>query len=646
MERILRTAAFCLIDAIIVNIAYLGAFLLRFDGVIPAEYLVNYPVFAVSVTVITISVYYIFGFYRKMWQYASIREMYYVFLGVTAASLVVIAAAYIFIYPEAVMKPMPRSIYPIAWLLNLVFTSGSRFGVRFFREYRNGNGKNGESAAAPVNPKRALIIGAGEAGAMVAKEMYGHPTSGLLPVGFIDDDLRKQGMDLFNIPVLGRREDIPHLVVEYKIDEIIIAMPSAPGQKIREIVDICKGTGVRVKTVPGVYELIDGKVSVSQLREVQLEDLLGRDPVQLDMERIAAYLKGKTVLVTGAGGSIGSELCRQVARFQPGALILLDNTENNLFDIEQELKEHFPDIKQFPELADVRKGCHIKRVFELYHPQVVFHAAAYKHVPMMERFPEHAVDNNIYGTYLVASTAKKHSCETFVFVSTDKAVNPTSVMGASKRAAELVVQHFNEQCKKESLNSRFAAVRFGNVLGSRGSVIPTFKRQISAGGPVTVTHPDMVRYFMTIPEAVQLIIQAGSFAKGGELFVLDMGEPVRILDLAEDLIRLSGLTPGKDIEIKITGMRPGEKLREELFTDQEKMSATKYRRIFVAHDGDNYLDDGKLLLEKVLQGYGVNDADEARNLLNNFFPTINPMLNQKSEQSVLTPNLIHAYEEA
>jgi FlaA1/EpsC-like NDP-sugar epimerase len=646
MERILRTAAFCLIDAIIVNIAYLGAFLLRFDGVIPAEYLVNYPVFAVSVTVITISVYYIFGFYRKMWQYASIREMYYVFLGVTAASLVVIAAAYIFIYPEAVMKPMPRSIYPIAWLLNLVFTSGSRFGVRFFREYRNGNGKNGESAAAPVNPKRALIIGAGEAGAMVAKEMYGHPTSGLLPVGFIDDDLRKQGMDLFNIPVLGRREDIPHLVVEYKIDEIIIAMPSAPGQKIREIVDICKGTGVRVKTVPGVYELIDGKVSVSQLREVQLDDLLGRDPVQLDMERIAAYLKGKTVLVTGAGGSIGSELCRQVARFQPGALILLDNTENNLFDIEQELKEHFPDIKQFPELADVRKGCHIKRVFELYHPQVVFHAAAYKHVPMMERFPEHAVDNNIYGTYLVASTAKKHSCETFVFVSTDKAVNPTSVMGASKRAAELVVQHFNEQCTKENLNSRFAAVRFGNVLGSRGSVIPTFKRQISAGGPVTVTHPDMVRYFMTIPEAVQLIVQAGSFAKGGELFVLDMGEPVRILDLAEDLIRLSGLTPGKDIEIKITGMRPGEKLREELFTDQEKMSATKYRRIFVAHDGDNYLDDGKLLLEKVLQGYGVNDADEARNLLNNFFPTINPMLNQKSEQSVLTPNLIHAYEEA
>jgi FlaA1/EpsC-like NDP-sugar epimerase len=646
LERILRTVAFCLVDASIVNIAYLGAFLLRFDGVIPAEYLVNYPVFAVSVTVITVFVYYIFGFYRKMWQYASIREMYNVLLGVTAASLVVIAAAYIFIYPESAMKPMPRSIYPIAWLLNLVFTGSSRFGLRLFREYRNGNGNNGESAAAPVNPKRALIIGAGEAGAMVAREMRSHPTLALTPVGFIDDDIRKQGLDLYNIPVLGRRENIPCLVREYRVDEIIIAMPSAPGRKIREIVEICEGAGVGVKTLPGVYDLIDGKVSVSQLREVQLEDLLGRDPVQLDMERIAAYLKGKNVLVTGAGGSIGSELCRQVARFQPRSLILLDNTENNLFDIEQELKERFPDIRQFPVLADVRNKDQIKRVFELYQPQVVFHAAAYKHVPMMERFPEHAVSNNIHGTYTIASTAKRFGCETFILVSTDKAVNPTSVMGASKRAAELVVQHFNEQCKEDNLNSCFAAVRFGNVLGSRGSVIPTFKRQIAAGGPVTVTHPDMVRYFMTIPEAVQLIIQAGSFAKGGELFVLDMGEPVRILDLAEDLIRLSGLTPGKDIEIKITGMRPGEKLREELFTEQEKMSATKYSRIFIAHEGDNYLDDANLLLEKVLQGFGLNDSDEARNLLNNFFPTIKPLLNHETKQAVLTPNLMHAYEEA
>ena len=646
MERILRIAAFCLIDAILVNIAYLGAFLLRFDGTIPEEYLVNYPVFALAVTVITISVYYVFGFYKKMWQYASVREMYNILFGVTAASLVVIAAAYIFIYPEAAIKPMPRSIYPIAWLLNVGLTGGNRYLIRSLREYRNGFGKSDQYAIPSANAKKALIVGAGEAGAMVARELRTHPTLSLTPVGFVDDDIRKQGLDLYNIPVLGTRDDIPRLVSEHGVDEIIIAMPSAPGRIIREIVEICKVTGVVVKTLPGVYDLIDGKVSVSQLREVQLEDLLGRDPVQLDLDSIAAYLEGKVVLVTGAGGSIGSELCRQVARFKPKTLVLLDNTENNLFEIEQELKERYPYLMLPAELADIRDETRIKRVFEFYHPQVVFHAAAYKHVPMMERFPEHAVSNNIHGTYIVASAAKKYGCKTFIFVSTDKAVNPTSVMGASKRAAELVVQYFNEQCREENLDTRFAAVRFGNVLGSRGSVIPTFKRQISKGGPVTVTHPDMVRYFMTIPEAVQLIIQAGAIAKGGEIFVLDMGEPVRILDLANDLIRLSGLTPGKDIEIKFTGIRPGEKLREELFTDQEKMSATKYSRIYIAHNGDNHLDEARMIVSKVLQGFGLNDSDEARNLLNYFFPTVKPVLKKEKKQQVFTGNLVHVYEEA
>lgn len=623
LERVLRTGLFLLFDALFINIAYLGALALRFDAVIPREYTVHYPVFAVVVTVTTIAVYYFCGLYRKMWQYASVREMYNVLIGVTAASLVVIAVSYIFIYPESVMKPMPRSIYPIAWLLNLGLTGGSRFGLRSLREYRNGAGKDKDPLTSKtVNMKRALIVGAGEAGAMVARELRNHPTLAMEPVGFIDDDYRKQGFDLYSIPVLGRREDIPRLVDEYQVNDVIIAMPSAPGRVIRGIVEICKEANVKVKTLPGVYDLIDGKVSVSQLRDVQLEDLLGRDPVQLDMDSIAAYLEGKVVLVTGAGGSIGSELCRQVARFRPHTLVLLDNTENNLFDIEQELTERFPDLSQYGELADIRDERHIKQVFERYSPQVVFHAAAYKHVPLMERFPEHAISNNIYGTYNVAATAKKYGCETFIFVSTDKAVNPTSVMGASKRAAELVVQHFNEMCRKENLNSRFAAVRFGNVLGSRGSVIPTFKRQISEGGPVTVTHPDMVRYFMTIPEAVQLIIQAGSFARGGEIFVLDMGEPVRIIDLARDLIRLSGLTPDKDIEIKFTGIRPGEKLREELFTDQEKMGATKYSRIFVAHNGDTYLDDAQMLVSKVLQGYGLNDSCEARELLTALFPAV------------------------
>ena len=459
LERVIRTIFFFLMDALFINIAYLGALALRFDAVIPKEYMAYYPVFAVMVTVITIAVYYICGFYRKMWQYASVREMYNVLIGVTAASLVVIAVSYIFVYPESVMKPMPRSIYPIAWLLNLGLVGGSRFGMRSLREYRNGIGKDKDQLITkPGNMKRALIVGAGEAGAMVARELRSHPTLELEPIGFIDDDNRKQGLDLNNIPVLGRREDIPQLVDEYRVDEVIIAMPSAPGRVIRGIVEICNQTKVGVKTLPGVYDLIDGKVSVSQLRDVQLEDLLGRDPVQLDMNSIAAYLEEKVVLVTGAGGSIGSELCRQTARFRPHTLVLLDNTENNLFEIEQELSERFPDLSQHGELADIRDERHIKQVFERYSPQVVFHAAAYKHVPLMERFPEHAISNNIYGTYNVAAAAKKCGCETFIFVSTDKAVNPTSVMGASKRAAELVVQHFNEMCKQENLNSRFAAV--------------------------------------------------------------------------------------------------------------------------------------------------------------------------------------------
>jgi len=624
LERALRTGVFLILDALFINIAYLGALALRFDAVIPGEYVTHYFIFAAVVTVTTITVYYFSGLYRKMWQYASVREMYNVLLGVTVATLVVIAVSYIFIYPESGMSPMPRSIYPIAWLINLGLTGGSRFALRSLREYRNGAALVKEQTAdKPVKAKRVLIAGAGEAGVMVARELRSHHGLAMEPVGFIDDDNRKRGLDLFSIPVLGGREDIPRLVEEYRVNEIIIAMPSAPGRIIRGIVDICKRAGVRVKTLPGVYDLIDGKVSVSQLRDVQLEDLLGRDPVQLDMESIAAYLEGKVVLVTGAGGSIGSELCRQAARFQPGALVLLDNTENNLFDIEQELSERIPELRQYGELADIRDEAHMQWVFEHYSPQVVFHAAAYKHVPLMERFPEHAVSNNIRGTYNVASAARKYGCETFIFVSTDKAVNPTSVMGASKRGAELVVRYFNEMCRRDKMKSRFAAVRFGNVLGSRGSVIPTFKRQISAGGPVTVTHPEMLRYFMTIPEAVQLIIQSGSLANGGEIFILDMGEPVRILDLAQDLIRLSGLTPDKDIEIKFTGIRPGEKLREELFTDREKMSATKYSRIFIAQNGDASPEDAQLLLNKVCQGYGLHDSSEARALLSALFPAVN-----------------------
>jgi FlaA1/EpsC-like NDP-sugar epimerase len=576
------------IDVFTVNLAYCGALFLRFDGAVPAEYASAYLYLAPAATLLTLLAYQYAGLYRKMWQYASVREIYDILEGVTIGGLLVVAFAYVFVYQQGAVHPLPRSVYLIAWLLNLLLTGGSRFCLRSFREFRGNSGADGNEQAetAPQLRRRALIVGAGDAGAMVVRELQNHPSLGLDPVGFIDDNPHKHGLYLLGLPVLGRREDIPGVAGKYDVDEIIIAIPSAPGRVIREIVDICKKTGARLKTLPGVYELIDGRVSVSQIRDVQVEDLLGREPVQLNLDEIAAYLTGKVILVTGAGGSIGSELCRQIARFNPASLILLDNAENNLFEIEQEIRERFPGLNAPAQLADIRDRELIELIFEEYRPQVVFHAAAYKHVPMMERFPEHAVSNNVYGTYNIASAAERYGAEIFILVSTDKAVRPTSVMGASKRVAELLIQYFDGRSKARGGKTRYAAVRFGNVLGSRGSVVPIFKRQIARGGPVTVTHPEMVRYFMTIPEAVQLIVQAGALAQGGEIFVLDMGEPVRIVDLARDLIRLSGLEPGEDIEIRFTGIRPGEKLREELFTDREKMSATKHSRILIARNDD------------------------------------------------------------
>jgi FlaA1/EpsC-like NDP-sugar epimerase len=615
LEQPAKTVVFVIFDAFMINIAYLGALALRFDLAVPGEYLQSYFALAPLITVLTLAVFYLAGFYRKMWQYASVKELYDVLNGVSVATLVVIAAVYIFVFPTGVVKPLPRSIYPIAWLISLIFTGGSRFWLRSQREFRNGSAViESWNKAVPVKKKNVLIIGAGEAGAMVVRELRNHPALGLEPVGFVDD-AGKQGLYLLDLPVLGRRDDIPDLVAEWGIDEIIIAMPSASGKVIREIEDICKKTGAGLKTIPGVYDLIDGKISVSQIREVQLEDLLGREPVQLDMDGIAAYLQGKVIMVTGAGGSIGSELCRQIIRFYPKALILVDNTENNLFEIEMELCDRCPKMTLQGELADVRNQRRIRDIFKKYRPQVIFHAAAYKHVPMMERFPELAVSNNIFGTYVVAQAACDYEAETFILVSTDKAVNPANVMGASKRAAEMVVQYLNQECERENRKTRFAAVRFGNVLGSRGSVVPIFKRQIAQGGPVTVTHPEMVRYFMTIPEAVQLIIQAGALAEGGEIFILDMGEPVRIVDLARDLISLSGFEPDEEIEIKFTGIRPGEKLREELLTDREKMSATRNRRIFVAHNGDGEYEVGAVLVERMQHGCGMNSSDEALELL-------------------------------
>lgn len=636
MGRTKTMLVFLILDAISVNLAYFGALVLRFDGAVPPQYFQTWLYLAPGITVVTLATYFFCSLYKKLWSYASVREVYEILRGVTLANLLVVAGAYILVYPAGFVDPLPRSIYLLAWLLNLIFAGGSRFSLRSLREFRRTPAPSlqkvenpGQSRADSTgseggkkNRRRALIVGAGDAGAMVARELKNHPSLGLEPVGFIDDDQRKHGLYLLELPVLGGREAIPHIASEWQIEEIIIAMPSAPGRVIREIVEICKQTGARLKTLPGVYELIDGRVRVSQLRDVQIEDLLGREPVQLDLEEIAAYITGKTVLVTGAGGSIGSELCRQTARFRPARLVLVDNSENNLFEIEQELKERFSGLEVQAELADVRDRTLIRRIFDTFRPEVVFHAAAHKHVPLMERCPEQAVSNNIWGTYVVAAEAQKVRTQVFILVSTDKAVRPRSVMGATKRAAELVVQHLDAKSKDEGLPTRFAAVRFGNVLGSRGSVLPIFKRQIAQGGPLTVTHPEMVRYFMTIPEAVQLIIQAGALAEGGEIFVLDMGEPVKIVDLARDLIRLSGLEPDRDIEIKFTGIRPGEKLKEELFTPEEKKATTRNKRIFVARSSSSKrdLDIAATLVEKLEAGEGLKDPDEALDLLSWLFP--------------------------
>lgn len=423
--------------------------------------------------------------------------------------------------------------------------------------------------------KPVLIIGAGVAGGVVAEVLSKSQNKEYKPVGFIDDGPEKQGRVLHGLPVLGTREDIPAMVSLYQVKEIIIAMPSASGEVISQIVEICQQSKARPKILPAFYDIITGKIKTSSIRDIEMADLLGRQPVSLDIEKIAGYLTGQTVVITGAGGSIGSELCRQVARFSPRELILLGHGENSIYEIESELKEGFPDLSLISEIGDIKDLARMNQIFDRYRPGVIYHAAAHKHVPFMERCPGEAVKNNIIGTKRVAEAAYRVGAGTFILISSDKAVNPSSIMGATKRVAEKVIQGMNSRG-----GTRFAAVRFGNVLGSRGSVIPLFKRQIARGGPLTITHPQMVRYFMTTVEAAQLVIQAGTMTKGGEIFVLDMGQPVKIIDLARNLIRLSGYEPDKDIKIRFTGIRPGEKLVEEVVGEEEGIVSTSHSRIF------------------------------------------------------------------
>ena len=607
MRKYLLPMFLASLDIISVILAAFISIYLRFDSnKIPANYLsllISYMPLTVAIYLIC---FYLFKLYGRIWRYASATELIAIVMANIAAST---AWYFISLYIGAVL---PRSLYVFTGLLLIFFIGGSRLSLRFYSYVMN----KPKYRQIQRKKNKVLIIGAGDAGAMLLREIERYHIANRQVVGFIDDDKNKTGKILLGVKVLGTRNELVKIAAEKSIDEIIIAMPSVKGKEIKAIISICKETNCKLTILPGLYEIIEGKVSISQLRPVDIEDLLGRDPVKLDTTAVKEYLAGKIVLITGAGGSIGSEIVRQVAKMQPKKLLLLGKGENSIYEITQELKINCPEVKTVPIIADIRDKERIKAIMDYFEPQVVFHAAAHKHVPLMEYQPAEAVRNNILGTKVVADEAAAHNVEIFVMISTDKAVNPTSVMGCTKRVAEMYVQSMNKNS-----GTRFVAVRFGNVLGSRGSVIPLFKKQIAKGGPVTVTHPDMKRYFMTIPEASQLVLQAGAMAKGGEVFVLDMGEPVRIYDLAKDLITLSGLIPGKDIEIKITGLRPGEKLFEELLSAEDGTEKTTHKKIFAARIKE--IDKAGLDKEisKILE---ITDGEEVVADLQKIVPTYTP----------------------
>ncbi len=521
--------------------------------------------------VVKLPVYFFFGLYRRVWVYASTSELRSISLAVTLASLLYSALALFLYYGLGWIQPgMSRSALIIDWMLSLLFVGGSRFALRLLAEERK------QTQARPRGrARRVLVVGAGDAGALVVREMRKNPQLNLTPVAFLDDDPAKRRQQIHGVPVVGALDDLGAALDRYAIDEVIIAIPSAPGTVVRRVAEACRDEGIPFRTMPGLYELIGGKVSVSRLREVNIDDLLRRKPALIDDGRIGRSLSGKRVLVTGAGGSIGRELCRQIARWGPAELVLLGHGENAIFEALLELREDYPHLPIFPVIADVRDADRLHAVFRRRQPEVVFHAAAHKHVPLMEVNVEEAVSNNVLGTQTLVQVAEAADVPRLVLISTDKAVHPANVYGATKRLSEMIVLSAARRGGRA-----YSVVRFGNVLGSRGSVVPLFKRQIAAGGPVKITHPDMERYFMTIPEAVHLVLQAAAMGQGGEAFLLNMGEQVRIVDLAEDLIRLSGLEPGRDIEIVFTGVRPGEKLREELWEADKTYEPTAHPEIF------------------------------------------------------------------
>jgi len=615
-------------DIALIIVSVLGSFALRLNV---EELPFYFPAVVLMCAVglaIKIPVYFFFGLYRRLWIYASTGELRLITVAVTSASVLVSGVMLLLISAGRVLPGMPRSALGIDWLLSLVLIGGSRFALRILAEQSMASRANGKG-------KRTLIIGAGDAGALVVRELQKTSQLNLVPVGFLDDNPAKQKHAIHGVTVLGVVNDLASAIDLYRIDEVIIAIPSAPGGLVRMVNDVCRLKGITSRTMPGMYELIGGKVSINRLREVDITDLLRREPVRVNDEAVGAALEGKRVLVTGAGGSIGRELCRQIARRNPSELVLLGHGENSIFEILLELNQDYPNLIIAPIIADIRNSERLESIFKQHQPQVVFHAAAHKHVPLMEVNIVEAVTNNIIGTRNVTQAALAHNVERFVLISTDKAVRPSSIYGATKRLAEMIVldaAHKPALSDVEGTQRAFTVVRFGNVLGSRGSIIPIFKNQIANGGPVTITHPDMYRFFMTIPEAVYLVLQAASMENGGETFVLNMGEPVRILNLAEDLIRLSGLEPHRDIEILYTGIRAGEKLTEELWDEGTPLAKTLHPDIFRL---DNDVSSPSLNLTQAIDHLSrlshSNDTDAILTLLDELIPNSSIRESEKAD---------------
>ena len=606
-KQLIARRGFLIIYDIFAMIAASGfALILRYEfhyNMIDAVFIDNVWRYLPYNIITTLIIFYVFKLYHSLWAFAGMTEMQNIVIACVLSS----AAQLLGI--QTMKMHMPRSYYFIYAGTFLILILVSRFAYRFVRMTR----RLSRERKAQVN---VMIVGAGNAGNMVIKEIVNSGQLRKKIKYIIDDDRTKWGSYIHGIKVVGGRQLIPQLAQE--VDEIIIAMPAVEKKKVREIIEICRKTKCEVQTLPGMYQFINGDVVVEKLRKIEIEDLLGRDSIHIDLDSLMNYVSNKVVLVTGGGGSIGSELCRQIASYKPKQLIIVDIYENNAYDIQQELIEKFPELDLVVLIASVRNTNRMNKIFATYQPDIVYHAAAHKHVPLMETSPNEAIKNNVFGTLKTVQAADKYGVKRFILISTDKAVNPTNIMGASKRMCEMIIQTYNNRSKTE-----FAAVRFGNVLGSNGSVVPLFKKQIEKGGPVKVTHPDIIRYFMTIPEAVSLVLQAGANAKGGEIFVLDMGEPVKILDLAENMIRLSGLEPYVDIDIEFTGLRPGEKLYEELLMAEEGLKETEHSLIHIgkplAFDEEEFLQELSELKKVVKQ-----EPDAIRRRVQKIVPTYQP----------------------